>query len=319
MFDHIPFDHYDPHRRLTSRQIPESALQNEAVYGKGNLPNARYSIMGRTDAFSFPPISEEAQASLNYVQAFTVFTYDAPSFTERQNYPSYLLAYTYEGEAALRFQEKDYTLKEGDGFFIDCRLPHRYEVTKGSWKTAILHMDGPLCAPLFSQLLATGSPVFHESLSGLTQQHIEELLRLYCMPHLYRDWQASSCLDALLTHILTLTAHGTPTDLPQNMRYLIRYMESNYREPLSMDDLAAFAGINKHYLSREFRKYVGFSPNDYLISLRIQEAKKQLQTTDRSAAEIAHEVGIHDMNNFTRLFRKKVSMTPTAFRRAAQE
>ncbi len=115
---------------------------------------------------------------------------------------------------------------------------------------------------------------------------------------------------------LTLSSHDPQTDLPQNIRYLIRYMESNYRLPLSMDDLAAFAGANKHYLSREFRRYTGFSPNDYLISLRIQEAKKLLQTTNRTAAEIAHQVGIHDMNNFTRLFRKKVGQSPSEFRRS---
>ena len=94
-------------------------------------------------------------------------------------------------------------------------------------------------------------------------------------------------------------------------------MENNYQSHMSLDYLAEFACINKYYLSREFKKYTGFSPNDYLISLRINAAKNLLLNTALPASKIAHEVGIHDINNFTTLFKKKVGMTPIQFRNSS--
>ena len=96
-------------------------------------------------------------------------------------------------------------------------------------------------------------------------------------------------------------------------------MENNYTQKLTLDYLAEFACMNKYYLSKEFKKYTGFSPNDYLISLRINRAKQLLEGSSLPASKIAHEVGIHDINNFTNLFKKKTGMTPIQYRTTAQE
>ena len=122
--------------------------------------------------------------------------------------------------------------------------------------------------------------------------------------------------DVLLTYLLIHTHQSKEkTEIPQNIRFLINYMENNYTNQMSLDYLAEFACINKYYLSREFKKYTGFSPNDYLISLRINAAKNLLLNTSLAATKIAHEVGIHDINNFATLFKKKVGMTPIQFRK----
>ena len=93
-------------------------------------------------------------------------------------------------------------------------------------------------------------------------------------------------------------------------------MNNNYTRHLTLDDLSSFANVNKYYLSREFKRYTGFSPNDYLITLRISRAKLLLQTTGLTASEIAADVGIRDQNNFIRLFKNKTGMTPIEFRKA---
>jgi len=84
----------------------------------------------------------------------------------------------------------------------------------------------------------------------------------------------------------------------------MKYIENNYSNNLTLEYLAEFSKIDKFYLSREFKKYTGFSPYDYLISVRIEEAKHLLSTTSLSAVKIGVSVGIVDFNNFTRLFKK---------------
>ena len=77
--------------------------------------------------------------------------------------------------------------------------------------------------------MQNGSPVFHEETNGSFQKLLEHLLKLYSIPHLYRDWQASTCIDNMLNHLLLLTApeEKGKINTPEYIRYLIKYMENN--------------------------------------------------------------------------------------------
>ena len=180
-----------------------------------------------------------------------------------------------------------------------------------------MHLNGVLMEPFFEVFEQNGTFVFHEPVNGRLQSEIEELLQLYKKTIPYREWHISAKINGILSHLLSLvTRSGSGKDtLPDNLSYLIQYMDSNFSRHLTLDDLSSFANVNKYYLSREFKRYTGFSPNDYLITLRINRAKLLLQTTDLTAAEIAANVGIRDQNNFIRLFRRKTGMTPIEFRR----
>ena len=315
MFDKIPLQHYKSAKRLSSRLINVDDVDQNR-YDTDSIRRSEYSIMGSVDTLSLPPISSYAKDSLNYVQAFNIFHYQAPSYTDRESYNSWLVAYTYGGNGLLEYDGKRYVLEQNSGFFIDCRNHHRYSVLHGIWDVGILHLHGPQCAPLYSQFSSAGSVIFQTSTNGAFQQHLEQLLYIYSIPHIYRDWQASSAIMSLLTQILLLSAQNSSRkDIPDNIRYLLRYMESNFTQNLTLDRLSDFAGINKYSLSREFKKYTGFSPNSYLIQLRINAAKKLLVTTNMPASCIALEVGIHDINNFNNLFRKNTGMTPIQYRK----
>lgn len=315
MFENIPLTTTVAKTSLTSRGISESTFQNPR-YDRENLLNARFCITGSADSFQRPPVTDFALKNLYYMQDFNIFHYGFGSFTERRNYHSFLILYTYSGQGSLVYQNKTYSLSEGDGFFINCMDYHLYKVEGKSWDTAVLHLYGPLLPELHSQYMSNGSALFHENTDGKYQHYLEKLLTLYSYPHLHRDWQVSACIDNMLNHLLILSSHeaGKHNDTPQNIQYLMKYMENNYAKRLTLDYLASFANMNKYYLSKEFKKYTGFSPNDYLISLRINQAKTLLKTSSLPASKIAHEVGIHDINNFTNLFKKKTNMTPIQYR-----
>ena len=314
MFDRIKFNTTISTKKLSSKRVTEGAIK-KGNYNAQALANADFSIWGSVDSFSKPPITDFALEHLYHMEDFCIFHYRIDSFTERRFFQSYLLAYTYSGSGKLIYRDKEYILSEGDGFFIHCYDYHLYKALEDSWDIAILHLGGPLLSYCHEQFMQYQSPVFHEAFSGKTQEYLEQLLALYSFPRQNRDWQVSTCIDSLLCHILNLQADAmNHSVLPETLVYLIKYMENHYDKPLTLDFLADFAGISKYYLSREFKKYTGFSPNDYLITLRINRAKSMLKNTTLPAAKIAHEVGIHDLNNFTNLFKKKTGMTPILFR-----
>lgn len=315
MFERINFTKRETRTFLTSYSITEEDL-NDKLYNRDNLLNSNFSIIGSVDSFKMPPVSDFALNNLYHMEAFNIFHYGSGSYTERQNYNSFLILYTYSGCGALTYKNRNYKLNQGDGFFINCTDYHKYQVVNSRWDTAVLHVNGPLSAAIHSQFLQIGSAVFTEPINGQLQQFLEKLLYLYHYPHLNRDWLVSNCIDNLLTHLLQINSHeaNQRTQFPDHILYLIRYMEHNYSSRLSLDFLANFSNINKYHLSREFKKYTGFSPNDYLISLRISQAKLLLKNTTLPSIKIAHEVGIHDSNNFINLFKKKTGMTPIQYR-----
>lgn len=93
------------------------------------------------------------------------------------------------------------------------------------------------------------------------------------------------------------------------------YLDNNYFEEISLDDLSRKFGISKFHMSREFKRYIGKSPNDYLIDRRLDRAKELLSDSNRTVAEIGQLVGIPNPNHFLYLFKNREGLTPSAFRK----
>ncbi len=297
----------------------QNTFHNKAIVRRNlpdNMKNADFFITGRMDVFLRPPVKDFALQNLYHMEAFSIFYCDKNFFTKRKDYNSYLILYTYEGGGLLEYEEKTYHLSAGDGFFIDCRQPHRYQTEGSCWKHSVFHLNGPLMSSVFNEYMQTGSAVFSQPITGNYQTGLERLLTVYSTAQPHRDWLASDCISHILTDLLlTSYSEHANSSVPENLRYLIKYMENNFSSVLSLDFLSRFSGISKYYLSREFKKYTGFSPTDYLILLRVEHAKSLLRSTTLPANKIAHIAGIHDINNFNNLFKKKTGMTPGQYRK----
>ncbi len=316
MFEGIPFTHTQTTAPLSSQKMDQEKLQSsyddEAVQA---VQHAEFRISGSVDAFLRPPISDFAKNQLFHMQAFNIFHYDRGSFTRRSHYPSYLLLYTYEGSARLEYMGRKRTLNAFDGALIDCRQPHLYTALT-DWHVAILHFDGPLAAHMHSELVKTGSVVFHEPTTGHFHQMLEELLNIYNSPSLQRDLRAAHRIEGLLLHLLVINSSIALAkgEVPISVQKAMKHMEDHYPDPISLDDLARITATDKFHLAKEFKRYTSFSPHDYLIRLRINQARILLKTTTLPVVKIAHAVGIHDINNFNYLFKSRMGKTPTAYR-----
>ena len=92
------------------------------------------------------------------------------------------------------------------------------------------------------------------------------------------------------------------------------YLQQNAASPLSRREIADAIGVSENHLSRIFRRELGITPWDYLNRYRIKQAKELLISTDRSITSVALEVGFNDPAYFSRVFRKQVGLSPSAFR-----
>ena len=318
MFDNITFTKTRTTMPLTSSMVSEETYKKPDFNGKDNrenLSNSEFQISGGLDAFRLPPITDFAMNNLFYTQAFNIFHYDKGSFTRRSNFHSYLILYTYSGEGKLEYEGNTYTLKEGDGAFISCTREHYYEAVD-KWDVAVFHFIGPFAEYMYSEYEATGNLIFHEGVDERFHRNLEQVISIYASPSIQRDLRASHAIEGMLLYLLVKQSNYNISkgDVPEAIQKVIVYMENHYTEDISLDKMADMTSTSKYHFSKEFKRYTGFSPHNYLIRLRIDQAKLLLKSTAMPANKIAHSVGIHDINNFNYLFKKKVGKTPIQYR-----
>ncbi len=89
----------------------------------------------------------------------------------------------------------------------------------------------------------------------------------------------------------------------------------NYKTPSPVSALTKLSGLSPRSFERRFRLATGMKPLDYIHALRLEEAKQMLETGELSIAAIANETGYEDTSFFSRLFSRKVGLTPAQYRK----
>jgi AraC-like DNA-binding protein len=95
----------------------------------------------------------------------------------------------------------------------------------------------------------------------------------------------------------------------------IRYLEQHFRERVPLTDLIGSCGLSSTHVHRLFQRLLRMSPSQYVLALRLQEARRLLTTTDLPLSAIAVNTGFFDQSHFTKRFQKMTGMTPTRFRK----
>lgn len=124
-------------------------------------------------------------------------------------------------------------------------------------------------------------------------------------------------LESILLNAMGCAVRGGSTRRLRRPPWLSRVMEVLHEralEPLHLHDVAAEVGVHPGHLSREFRRFFGIVPGEYVRRLRIEFAAQQLTESDASLTEIALAAGFADQAHFSRAFRRATGNTPRAYR-----
>lgn len=105
-----------------------------------------------------------------------------------------------------------------------------------------------------------------------------------------------------------------PGSRPDTMQLVAAFLESNYSQKITQQDLADLFYLNKDYLCRRFKQEYGVSMMTYLAGIRISKAQELLSGTALHYQQIAEAVGISDSKYFARQFKQKTGMTPAEYR-----
>lgn len=107
---------------------------------------------------------------------------------------------------------------------------------------------------------------------------------------------------------------GDP-NINKDCLFIENYINTHYRENITLDRLADLTFLNKYYLSHEFKKYSGQSPIEYLLNKRLKESKKLLATTDIGISQMSSIIGFSNSSYFSQYFKKNVGCSPSEYRK----
>lgn len=92
------------------------------------------------------------------------------------------------------------------------------------------------------------------------------------------------------------------------------YLHEYYTYEIDLDTLSGIAGLSKYHFSREFKRETQSTYRSYLRNLRMKEAMRLLQFSDRTIGEIGIFVGYGDHTSFGKFFKQDVGLTPSEYR-----
>ncbi|WP_017815633.1 AraC family transcriptional regulator [Paenibacillus shenyangensis] len=234
----------------------------------------------------------------------------------------YLLHYVFEGEGIFEVDGVRHSIGPGQGFLICPHVVTYYAADQvNPWSYGWIGFNGALAESLLEQAgLNLSTPILEYEPKERIYEHLQWMIQSN------ENQQARETrLMGLLYLMLSLLVEKGPKTLPPpvNSRadvYVEQvkdFIEMNFSQKITVEDIAHFIGLNRSYLCSLFTKTTKGSIQDYLIRYRMEMAVKMLVNTDLTIGNIARSVGYVDPLLFSKIFKRIKGMSPKAYRSAS--
>jgi AraC family transcriptional activator of pobA len=122
-----------------------------------------------------------------------------------------------------------------------------------------------------------------------------------------------TAINSLLNLIIlsSLRRNSTENKKCRDLDYIKTYIEQYYNSKINFKELSALSGYSFDYFRHIFKQKFGVSPQEYMIDIRIQNAKRLLETSNLSCTEIAYRCGFSNSAQMSTMFKEKFGVSPT--------
>jgi YesN/AraC family two-component response regulator len=229
----------------------------------------------------------------------------------------YQLLYVAEGKAHFIMEDTVYDVGKGGVFIYKPHVPQDYyyilpEKPDIYW----IHFTGRKVEELLESLgLITGQPLqlqLKEELPELFEKIIVELR--------FERYQNLEMAEAYFRQLLIMIARYYQSENEEKKAYnsmfdeVINHFHHDYQKDINIAAYADSYHISCSWFIREFKKYTGYSPKQYITNLRLQHAKELLNNRYLSINHISQLVGYENQLYFSRIFRKYTGTSPSEYR-----
>lgn len=236
----------------------------------------------------------------------------------------FLFHYVISGTGTLmadnaRGETETYQIKSGQGFMLFPHQINTYIADKTlPWEYVWLEFDGLRVKEAVEMAgLSLNSPVYRANSKELAKEMMSEML--YIAQH------ADSSPFHLIGHLYLFLDYLTRSAASMNIikagrlrdfyiKEALSYIEQNFQNDISVEDIAAICGLNRSYFGKIFRDTVGKSPQEFLMSYRMAKAAELLKLTTLSINDIGNAVGYPNQLHFSRAFKNIYKISPRNWR-----
>jgi len=171
--------------------------------------------------------------------------------------------------------------------------------------------------PYFEDVPLLNAPIVLQD-APIPERMLSQITTEYFMGGIYTDMLLSALLTAaIITLVQTHANEKKPKEHADAalVRRMITFINIHYDSPVSNESIAAHFHFNSAYLNRIFKAHTGSTIHDFLISRRIVAAMEMLRSQNISVSDVACKCGFQSLHHFTKIFKARVGMTPSAYRR----
>lgn len=225
----------------------------------------------------------------------------------------FVFEYVISGKGYLEINGEKFTLEKGDVYCVEPGYNHTYYSDPANPLEKIwINFFSDIFVQVFKAYGISGKFVF-KNCNCL--QHFYELKRLASTSN-YSDeicYKVSSILFQILC-ILAESVQEKP-HISQTGRDIKKYLDNALFSNITIKQIAERLHLSTTQINREFYKYYRQNPYTYLLNNKINMAKRLLVSSDLNINEISDKLGFNDPHYFSRIFKKKVGISPTDYKK----
>ena len=231
---------------------------------------------------------------------------------------NFVLHIIFAGKGFLEREDKTYSVRAGQAFIIRPGAQALYRADRDDpWTYRWVGFHGPLCSKIVRNMgFSENEDVITLTDTERFAEYIDAMLdnkELNYSNHLRRN----ACLNLLLADIIDQAKVPEQYNKQSEEIYVdmaVEMIMANFSRNVSVAWIASEIGINRSYLSIIFKKRTGMSPQQYLISCRLERAAALLLETDMSIRAISASVGYSDPLTFSKAFKQNFGASPSIYR-----
>jgi len=268
-----------------------------------------------------------------YSSHFSNDTYD---YIDWHWHIEFQLCIVTEGTVLWQIGPEQMTVPAGNGIFINSQQVHRVQpcqCSSASFFCADFRPDlfrGATDDTLYNEYvlpLLGNKSLPAKKISSEENNQREVLDRLKSMAAVFEnkaacyEYELVGSIFQIYGKLFPLISKGSRPACARDarLREILVYIQSSYSQPLSLDDIAAHAGLSRSECCRYFKSQTGQTLFAYLIQYRISKSLELLTFTDKTISQIAQSVGFSSQSYYTDRFRTAIGTTPTEYRKHTLE
>ncbi|MHB8128440.1 MAG: helix-turn-helix domain-containing protein [Mobilitalea sp.] len=133
----------------------------------------------------------------------------------------------------------------------------------------------------------------------------------------FTELSGNQLIEFAFQSFIRITSYVKPQNSIDYTNHIVRatreYLELHYADDISLENMAVQVNISPQYFSKLIKKTTGFNFIDWLSMLRVKKAKELLTNSNLTVKEVCFMVGYKDPNYFSRIFKKRIGITPSEY------